>query len=370
VFSSNGYIITNNHVIENAETIEVIHQKKSYPAKIIGTDPSTDLALLKIEAINLPAIKIANSRKLAVGEWVLAVGNPFNLTSTVTAGIVSAKGRNINLISNASFPIESFIQTDAAINPGNSGGALVNTRGELVGINTAIFSRTGSYTGYGFAVPGDIVKKVVEDLIRYGTVQKAFFGADVAEVDDKVATKLNIDQIKGVAITDVLPGGPAANAGLRVDDVLLRINNQSVDGRGVYDEELAYYNPGDRVTIEYRRGKTLKMATVVLTNREGTTELLKRNLYASKAIGADLEALPKVERDKYSVENGVRIAKAYANGYIRRLGLEEGFVFLKINNQPMTEPADVEAALANAHGRTVIEGIDKNGSRGYYTFGY
>ena len=221
IFSANGYVVTNNHVVDNAETIEVVHQKRSYPAKVIGLDPSTDLALLKIDAKALPAIRVADSRKLSVGEWVLAVGNPFNLTSTVTAGIISAKGRNINLVS-AQFPIESFLQTDAAINPGNSGGALVNTRGELVGINTAIFSRTGSYTGYGFAVPSDIVKKVVEDLIKYGTVQKAFFGADVTEVDSKIGEKLGLPDYAGVAITELAPDGPAARSGLKVNDIILK----------------------------------------------------------------------------------------------------------------------------------------------------
>ena len=369
IFSSNGYIVTNNHVIEGAEKIEVQHQKRTYPAKIIGTDPSTDIALLKIAGAAFPAVTIADSRRISVGEWVLAVGNPFNLTSTVTAGIISAKGRNINILS-GQFPIESFIQTDAAINPGNSGGALVNARGELVGINTAIFSRTGSYTGYGFAVPSDIVKKVVEDLIKYGTVQKGFFGADIAEVDGSLADRLKLPQIEGVLISKVQEDGPAAKAGLRTDDVILKINTQTISGKGVFDEEIAYYNPGDKVNVQYRRGGRVLITSLILTNREGTTELLRRSIFSSKTIGADLESISKVERDKYGVESGVRVVKAYANGFIRRLGFDEGFVIVSVNRQPMLAPRQVEEALANAQGRTVLEGIDKNGQRGNYMFGY
>ena len=369
IFSSNGYIVTNNHVVEGAEKIEIQHQKRTYPAKIIGVDPSTDLALLKVEGTAFPAVKISDSRKVSVGEWVLAVGNPFNLTSTVTAGIISAKGRNINLLS-GQFPIESFIQTDAAINPGNSGGALVNAKGELVGINTAIFSKTGSYTGYGFAVPSDIVKKVVEDLIKYGTVQKGFVGADIAEVDGALADRLKQPLIEGVAITRIQDDGPAAKAGLRIDDVVLKINTQTISGKGVFDEEISYYNPGDRVTVQYRRSGKVLTAALTLTNREGTTELLKRSIFQSKTIGADLEAISKVERDKYGVESGVRVVKAHANGFVRRLGLDEGFVIVSVNRQPMHEPREVEQALSNAQGRTIMEGIDRNGQKGNYTFGY
>lgn len=371
IFSANGYVVTNNHVIDQAETIEVVHQRKTYTAKVVGTDPSTDLALLKIDGQGFPAIRVADSRKISVGEWVLAVGNPFNLTSTVTAGIISAKGRNINLL-NSQFPIESFIQTDAAINPGNSGGALVNTKGELVGINTAIFSKTGSYTGYGFAVPSDIVKKVVEDLIQYGTVQKAFFGADVTEVDSKVAKNLDLPDYKGVAITALSDDGAAKEAGLKVNDVILKINGQAITGKGVYDEELSYYNPGDKVTIQYRRGRELATTTARLTNREGTTELLRRSIFSSKTVGADMEPLSKVERDRYKLEGGIRITKAYANGLIRRLGLEEGYVITAINQEPCREPRDVERLLAQAQnrGRVVIEGVDRNGRPGYYSFGY
>ncbi len=369
IFSANGYIVTNNHVIDQAETIEVLHQRKSYTARVVGTDPSTDLALLKIDGQGFPAIRVADSRKVAVGEWVLAVGNPFNLTSTVTAGIISAKGRNINIL-NSQFPIESFIQTDAAINPGNSGGALVNLKGELVGINTAIFSKTGSYTGYGFAVPSDIVKKVVEDLIKYGTVQKAFLGAEVQEVDSKLAKKLDLPDYKGVVLTMVNEEGAAAEAGLKANDVVLKLNGQPITGKGVFDEEVSYYNPGDKVTVSFRRGKDIRTAVITLRNREGTTELVRRQMFSSKTIGADLEPLSKVERERYKVENGVRIAKAYAKGLVRRLGFEEGFVILSINQVPVKEPRDVERLLSGNQSRIDVEAINKSGRVVYYQFGY
>nr|MCU0358357.1 trypsin-like peptidase domain-containing protein [Cyclobacteriaceae bacterium] len=231
IFTRDGYIVTNNHVIEAAEKIEVMYNKKVYPAELIGTDPSTDLAVLKINESNLPAITLGSSKNLQVGEWVVAVGNPFSLSSTVTSGIVSAKGRRIGILE-GKFPIESFIQTDAAINPGNSGGALVNKSGDLVGINTAILSRTGSYTGYAFAVPVDIAKKVFDDLVKYGIIQKALFGGNVIEYNFQNAQKYkldtDIDNFKGVLIESLEKEGPAFKAGLKPGDVIIRINNTEV----------------------------------------------------------------------------------------------------------------------------------------------
>ncbi|MDZ7606337.1 MAG: trypsin-like peptidase domain-containing protein [Cyclobacteriaceae bacterium] len=225
IYSADGYIITNNHVIDQADQIEVILGKKTYSASIIGTDPSSDLAVLKIDEKNLPNIQVRSSHDVQIGDWVLAVGNPFNLTSTVTAGIVSAKGRELN-ITNDMFPIESFIQTDAAINPGNSGGALVNLEGQLIGINTAILSKTGSYAGYGFAVPSDIVKKVVDDIIKYGEVQKAFFGAEVADINSDIAARLNTTDFSGVVISRIQADGAAAKIDLRKDDIILKLDNE------------------------------------------------------------------------------------------------------------------------------------------------
>jgi Do/DeqQ family serine protease len=366
IYSADGYIVTNNHVIENATRIEVIHNRRSYEAKLIGTDPSTDLAVLKIEGKNLPAAKTGRSREVQVGEWVLAVGNPFNLESTVTAGIVSAKGRNINILS-SQFPIESFIQTDAAINPGNSGGALVNARGELIGINTAILSRTGSYTGYGFAVPVDIVVKTVKDLIQYGEVQKAFMGAEVTDLNSETAKKYEISEYVGVVVTYLEEGGAAAKAGIRKGDVILKVNNETINSKAEFAEQVSYYRPGDKITVVYRRGTETKEAPLTLTNREGTTGVLKRETFSVEGLGADLEAVSKVERDKMGIDGGVRVMNV-RKGLMGRLGIEEGFVITAINRRPVTSPKEVADFLANAQGRVIVEGVDKKGVGSYYQF--
>lgn len=369
IFTDNGYIVTNNHVIENAETIEVIHEKHSYKAKVIGTDPSSDIAVLKIEAKGLPSIKRGTSKKLNVGEWVLAIGNPFNLTSTVTAGIVSAKGRDIALLG-GQFPLESFIQTDAAINPGNSGGALVNIKGQLVGINTAILSRTGSYAGYGFAVPVDVVAKVFNDLVQYGEVQKAFSGIQVSNLNTKLAKRFDIkaNSFAGAVITQVDPGSEAAKAGLKEGDVVLQINADKIDGKSAFMEEMSYFRPGDKIKVIYRRGNQTKTIELKLKNREGTTDVLKREIYFSKKLGAELEKISKNERQKMGIESGgVRIMKM-RRGLLSRMRLEEGFVITQINRQPVKSPKDVEDLLGSVQGRVYIQGRRKDGSRGYYSF--
>jgi len=367
IFSADGYIVTNNHVIDNAETIEVIHNKTTYKAKLIGTDPGSDIAVIKIDAGNMPFIKIADSRKVKVGEWVVAVGNPFNLTSTVTAGIVSAKGRNLNIV-NSAFPIEAFIQTDAAINPGNSGGALVNTKGELIGINTAIYSKTGSYSGYGFAVPSDIVAKIVKDLIKYGEVQKAFIGADVLDLNSELAEKYDISNLSGVLVQSVTEGGSASKAGLEKGDVILKVDDATVDSKANFDEEIAYRDPGATVRIQFRRAGKLKEAICLLTNKEGTTEKIKREIYTSGRLGAELEAISRVEKERYKVESGVRIVKISGRGFFSQYGFEEGFIITTVNNQKCNSPQDVEELLGNSRGKVLLEGINRQGSKGTYQF--
>lgn len=359
VFSKDGYIVTNNHVIEEAAQIEVIHNKRTYKAKIIGTDPSTDLALLKIEAKNLQAIRLARSSDVKVGDWVLAVGNPFNLTSTVTAGIISAKGRNINILE-GQFPIESFIQTDAAINPGNSGGALVNLSGDLVGINTAILSRTGSYTGYGFAIPSDIVAKVITDLKEYGQVQKAFLGAEVSDIDEETFTDLQLEDGAGVVVTYIESDGAAEKTGLTKGDIILKINGMLVDSKSMFDEQLSYYKPGDKISVEYKRKGKVKQKEILLTNIEGTTEVVKRQIFKANTLGADLEVVPKIERNKLKITNGIRILKI-SGGLINRLQIEEGFIITAVNNRPIETPEELVAILEKFQGRLIIKGINRRG---------
>jgi len=366
IYTSDGYVVTNNHVIQNADGIEVIHEKRTYVAKLIGADPSTDLAILKIEGQELPNIRLGRSRDLEVGEWVLAVGNPFNLTSTVTAGIVSAKGRQINIL-RTNFPIESFIQTDAAINPGNSGGALVNTKGELVGINTAILSRTGSYAGYGFAVPVDIVSKIVEDLIKYGEVQKAFLGAEVSDIDQQLGEELNLQDWNGVIVEALQKGGAADKAGLKEGDIIVRINDQIIKTKGEYEEMISYYSPGDRLDLYFKRGDRTGSAELTLTNSRGTTSIVKREIFTSRSLGADFEIVPKVESDLLKIDHGVRITKI-RSGFIKRLSIEEGFIITHINKVPIKDPETLADILVKIRGRVYIEGVTKDGVRGYYSY--
>jgi serine protease Do len=359
ILSNDGYIITNNHVIERAETIEVVHQKRTYSAKLVGTDKNSDIAVLKIDATNLPEIKRGSSRNLKIGEWVLAVGNPFNLTSTVTAGIVSAKERQINILG-GEFPLESFIQTDAPINPGNSGGALVNINGELVGINTAILSRTGTYTGYGFAVPVDIAVKIANDLIKFGEVQKAIPGMDVVEITRELAEDMSLTNMDGVIITHVVRGGSAENAGLMKSDVVTRIGDWKITGKGSFEEAISYRYPGDNITVEYIRDGKPKTVQLTLQNLEGTTGVIKREFYSSGMLGAKLEAVNTLERDRLKIPYGVKIT-SMTRGYLRDMGFREGFVITHINQVPAKNPDEVGKYLEKFSGRLQLEGVGPNG---------
>lgn len=369
IVSKDGYIVTNNHVIEKATKVEVIlNNKQSFEATVIGTDPSTDLALLKINSQNnLTAISFFNSNEVKVGDWVLAVGNPFNLTSTVTAGIVSAKGRNLNILNNL-FPIESFIQTDAAINPGNSGGALVNLNGELVGINTAIYSRTGSYNGYGFAIPANIVSKVIRDLKEYGAVQRAFVEAVVIDVDNAILEKLKLNGAKGVFVSEVSNESNAKKAGLKKEDLILQIDGTPINSKAEFDEQISYRRPGEKINMQiFRKGERINIA-FMLTNSEGTTDLVKqKEIATSDKLGADFEAITKLERDKFKTNNGFRITNI-RNGIIRRMGLRDGFIITHINKIELTESKQVIDLLENMRGNIVIEGINPDGRRTYHSF--
>ncbi len=359
IFSKDGYILTNAHVIDGAETLEVVHQKQTYKAKLVGTDKNTDIAVLKIEAQNLPEIKLGSSRTLQIGEWVLAVGNPFNLTSTVTAGIVSAKERQINILG-GDFPLESFIQTDAPINPGNSGGALVNVRGELVGINTAILSRTGSYTGYGFAVPVDVAVKVANDLIQHGEVQKAIPGVEVTEVTPELAKEMALNNLEGVVVTRIVKSGAAEKAGLQINDLITQIGDWKITGKGSFEEALSYYYPGDKVNVGIQRGGKLNVTSLTLQNLEGGTGISKREFYSSEVLGARLESINTIDKDRLKLTYGVKIT-SLGNGYLRDLGFREGFVITHINEMPAKDPKALGPYLEKFSGRLVLEGVAPNG---------
>lgn len=367
ILSKDGYIITNNHVIDNASEIRVIWGKRQFPAQLIGRDASTDLAVIKIDAADLPAIALGNSDQVQVGEWVLAVGNPFNLTSTVTAGIVSAKGRNLNLLRDK-FPIESFIQTDAAINPGNSGGALVNAQGELVGINTAILSRTGSYAGYGFAVPVNIVKKVFNDIVNYGEVQKVFLGADYVDVDTEISERLGLDDLSGVLVAELSPDGAAEKAGIRKGDIIRQVNGQPIDSRASLEEILANKYPGDKLAIVVQRDSNRLEKELILTNREGGTGIIKRKIYFAEKLKVSLETVSLVEKNLYDIRSGVKVVDVQRGGPFARLDIPAGFIITQINNVPIEKPEELADILTAIQGRVRIYGVDNGGRKVYYSF--
>lgn len=375
IVSSEGYIVTNNHVIDDASEIEVtLNDNSKYTAKVIGTDPSTDIAVLKIEAKDLSPISLGNSDDLRIGEWVLAVGNPFNLTSTVTAGIVSAKARNINLLSDragqATVPIESFIQTDAAVNPGNSGGALVNTHGELVGINTAIASQTGSYSGYSFAVPVNLVQKVMRDLIDYGVVQRGYLGVQISDINQELKENENLPNLKGVFLAKVIDEGSADKAGLKDGDVILKIGSKEVNSVAELQEEIGKRRPGDKVTITVRRKNgNEEVKDLVLRNKDGETKLVsKEEVSRNAALGATFRELTEKEKKELNVKNGVKIESLSA-GKLKSVGLREGMVITKVNNELITNVEQLTLKLNNKNSGVLLEVLTESGKRDYVGFG-
>lgn len=374
ILTSDGYIVTNYHVIENADNIYVtLNDKRKFEAKLIGTDPNTDLAVIRIDEKDLPFIAYGNSDDVKIGEWVLAVGNPFNLTSTVTAGIVSAKARNINIISSngsGAGAVESFIQTDAAVNPGNSGGALVNTDGQLVGINSAIASSTGSYSGYSFAIPVNLVRKVVADLMEFGTVQRGYLGVNIRDVDANLAKDKNLDQLKGVYVEAVVSEGSAEDAGLESGDVITRVGDVEVDNVPELQEQINRFRPGDKVTITYYRGSKEKTATVVLKNKNNSTALLKKDdvANAAESLGATFETLAGEDLKRLNIQNGLRVSKLGA-GKLRNAGIREGFIITSVDHKSVSSPDELKKILDSKKGGILIEGVYPNGSKAYYAFG-
>jgi Do/DeqQ family serine protease len=370
IISTDGYIVTNNHVIDNASIVEVtLNDKRTFDARVIGSDPSTDIALLKIEADSLPIIIFGDSDNLHIGEWVLAVGNPFNLTSTVTAGIVSAKARNINIL-NSEMKIESFIQTDAAVNPGNSGGALVNTRGELVGINTAIASQTGSYTGYSFAVPTSIVSKVVADLKEYAVVQRAVLGVQIADITDQLAKEKNLKTLKGAYIVSVQEGSSAADANLREGDIITAINGQNIGSVAELQEQISRYRPGNDVKVNYIRSNKNESVIVKLKNRSGNTNVVK--IADNSILGATFKEVDKAVADRFRLTSGIQIATIDKNGALAKAGLKKDFIILKVNGQPIRSEKDLTTIVnqtinAADHDRALfITGAYTNGDIAHF----
>ncbi len=367
IISEDGYIVTNNHVVENSEKISItLNDKREFEASLIGTDPSTDLALLKITAKELPHITYGNSDELKVGEWVLAVGNPFNITSTVTAGIVSAKGKNLGIIQD-NYRIESFIQTDAAVNRGNSGGALVNIRGELVGINTAIVSPSGGYAGISFAIPVSIVQKVVSDLIEFKAVQRAFLGVTITEVTADLVKEKRLGKIEGVYVNDVREGGAAKAAGIEADDIILRINDVDVNSPSELTEQINRYRPGDRVTVLIKRSGKMKQFNITLRNLQGDTKIVKSGTYET-ILGAKLVELDSSEKKELGIDRGVKVAEL-SSGKLRAEGVREGFIITRINNKSVTTVNEIKKILESSKGGIYIEGIYPNGTVAYYAFG-
>jgi len=368
ILSADGYIVTNNHVIDGADNIEVITNgnKRSYKARVIGADPNTDLALIKIQATDLPFISIGNSEQLLVGDWVMAVGNPFNLTSTVTAGIVSAKGRNINIV-NTKFPIESFIQTDAAINPGNSGGALIDLQGNLVGINTAIASNTGSYNGYGFAIPIDMVSKIVEDLKKFGEVQRGYPGMEVKDIEAELAEKIDYKGNNGVYVNSVMDEGPAKIGGLQKGDIIIKAGTKNIDSKSVFDEQISLRRPGDELSIIYMRKGVQGTTTIKLFSKESTNKILYKNTYHSNSLNSDLTPVTAEEKEKYSIDGGIKIDNIIG-GPLKQMGLQNGSIILKFNNKTYNVPTELEDAILKSSGSINMKIIDQNGNVGNYSF--
>jgi len=369
IISEDGYIVTNNHVITGSDKIEVIlNDRRTYEAEVIGADASTDVALIKIKEKGLPFLPYGNSDAVKVGEWVLAVGNPFNLNSTVTAGIISAKGRN-NILNGNKRPIESFIQTDAAVNPGNSGGALVNTEGELIGINTAIASNNGSYQGYSFAVPVNIVKKIVSDMVEFGTVQRAYIGVSIQDIDAKFASEKNLKQLTGVYVNGLTTGGSAEEAGIHEGDVITSIQDVSINSVSELQEQISRYRPGDKISVSVSRNNKNLAIPVTLKTLDNTTNLIKKSELVkttASVLGAELQDLDDDELNEMKVENGVRIQKLNS-GRLAQTGIQAGFIITHIDKKRMDSAVETKRRLEKS-GPILIEGFYPNGMRASYSF--
>ncbi|HMP99562.1 MAG TPA: trypsin-like peptidase domain-containing protein [Cyclobacteriaceae bacterium] len=370
IISDDGYIVTNNHVIEDANRIEVVlNDNRKYFAKVIGTDPSTDLALIKINEFNLPFVPYGNSDQLIQGEWVLAIGNPFDLNSTVTAGIVSAKARNIRILQDKNnLQVESFIQTDAAVNPGNSGGALVNLRGELVGINTAIATQTGSYAGYSFAIPVSLVKKVMDDLLEFGQVQRGLLGIRIVDMDAAMAERIGTNITQGVYVNNINRGSAAEEAGLQRGDIIVAINGSPVNSVSELQEIVARNRPGKEVEVAYNRNGDIKKTKARLKNNEGS-ESLEAKSFKYELDGATFENLAIKEMQHYKIRGGVRL-RYLKDGKWKEAGIQEGFIVTHIDKVQVDDVADLNRILEPKSGSLLVEGMYDDGSRTSYALNW
>lgn len=372
IISEDGYIATNNHVVDNATEIEILlNDNSTYIAKLVGTDPTTDLALLKIEADGLPFVKIGDSDAIQVGEWVLAVGNPFEFRSTVTAGIISAKGRNINILRNKNnLQIESFLQTDAAVNPGNSGGALVNLNGELVGINTAIATPTGTFAGYSFAVPANLANKVLGDLKEFGVVQRALLGINITDVNAELAEAESLGVLEGVYVVNVGPGSSADEAGIENGDVIIAINGTSVTKTAELQEKVALNRPGDQIKVTILRGGKKKIVEATLKNTLGTTTTIASS-NNMEILGGTFGDISNQEKETLNLEGGAKLLDV-KEGKWRSAGIKEGFVITSIDKRPILSVEDLSRSLSrNSRGSgMLIEGTYENGEKAYYGMGW
>ncbi|WP_294421021.1 Do family serine endopeptidase [Prevotella sp.] len=369
IISADGYIVTNNHVVADADELTVtLNDNKEYSARIIGTDKTTDLALIKIDGKNLPAITIANSENIKVGEWVLAVGNPFNLTNTVTAGIVSAKGRS--LYKNG---VESFIQTDAAINPGNSGGALVNTRGELIGINAMLYSQTGSFSGYGFAIPTSIMNKVVDDLKTYGTVQRAVVGIQGSDVKNYVdgqkeqGKDIDLGTMEGIYVAKVTEESAAEEAGLKEGDVIIAIDGKEMNKMADMQEYLAKKRPGDKVTVTYLRDKKKNTKNITLKNEQGNTQVVKKA--DLDVLGGNFRSITDAQKQQLNIGYGLEVLKVNS-GKLKNAGITKGFIIQRVNDNAVKTIEDLQNIVKDASTSKdpvlYIQGVYPTGKKAYF----
>jgi len=380
IISADGYIVTNNHVIKGASKIEIkLNNQKTYTADLIGADPSTDIALLKIEEKGLPYIKFVDSDVLNVGDWVLAVGNPFGLNSTVTAGIISAKSRSINILrqgSGSDSPIESFIQTDAAINPGNSGGALVNANGDLIGINTAISSPTGTFAGYGFAVPSNLVKKVIEDIKKYGLVQRGYLGVQGIDLSNEQAVKeinkqekKNLKSGKGIYVSSLVSKGAAIEAGIEEGDIITSIDGKTINTFSNLSFIIGSKRPGDKVQVTVLRNGKEKNINVTLKDAKGNSSTRsKADLTPTEILGAKFEPLTERQKDNFGINYGVMVKDLDPNGKLASAGVQNEFIILSINDKEVSSQGEIEKILKNYKGRVSIKFADYYGR--IYTKGF